>query len=388
MEWDGEMSTVATRVHPLVMSRALSGLLNPISNGDAPMSYDYHIGVDYHKAYTHLVVQDSGGKVLRSGKVKNDPRSLGNFLAPYLENSHAVMEASRNWTVMYDWLDELCDDVVLAHPLKVKAIADAKIKTDKIDATILAHLLRADLIPESYVPCEAARELRQALRERIFYVRLRTMVKNRVVTIFDRYPEQTRALREMSDLFGKIGRGQLALLSVSTIDREHIDRALAFIDDINQRIRESEKTIRRFSTDNADVKRLKTMPGVGEFFARLIAAEIDDVSRFRSAKKLAAYAGLVPSTYASGGKCWNGRIIKAGNKWLRWAFVEASIPAMRAEPALKFDYERLKATKGANRAKVVVARKLLTIAYQMLRDQRDYERRDALERPSDPSRLS
>lgn len=382
------MIAVGSRVHPLVPARSLEGLLNSNGNGDAPMSYDYHIRVDYHKAYTHLVVQDCGGKVLRSGKVKNDPRSLAGFLSPYLENSHAVMEASRNWTVMYDWLDELCDDVVLAHPLKVKAIADAKIKTDKIDATILAHLLRADLIPQSYVPREAARELRQALRERIFFVRLRTMVKNRVVTIFDRYPAQTRALRETTDLFGKIGRGQLELLSVSAIDREHIDRALAFVDDINARIREADKTIRRFSADNADVKRLKTIPGIGEFFARLVAAEIDDVTRFRSAKKLAAYAGLVPSTYASGGKCWNGRIIKAGNKWLRWAFVEAVIPAIRAEPALKFDYERLKATKGANRAKVVLARKLLTIAYQMLRDQRDYERRDALERPSNSSRLS
>jgi transposase len=387
------MITVEARVHPLVASRPLNGLLIPIGNGDAPMSYDYHIGVDYHKAYTHLVVQDSGGKVLRSGKVKNDPQSLAGFLTPYLENSHAVMEASRNWTVMYDWLDELCDDVVLAHPLKVKAIADAKIKTDKIktdkiDATILAHLLRADLIPESYVPTEAARELRQALRERIFFVRLRTMVKNRVVTIFDRYPTQTRALREMSDLFGKEGRGQLELLCVSVIDREHIDRAIAFIDDINRKIRESEKTIRRFSKDHADVKRLKTIPGIGEFFARLIAAEIDDISRFRSAKKLAAYAGLAPSTYASGGKCWNGRIIKVGNKWLRWAFVEAAAPAMRAEPALKFDYERLKATKGANRAKVVIARKLLTIAFQMLRDKRDYERRDALEQLPTSSRLS
>jgi len=382
------MIAVEARVHPLVASRSLSGLLIPNENGDAPMSYDYHIGVDYHKAYTYLLVQDRGGQVLRSGKVENDPGSLAGFLTPYLENSHAVMEASRNWTVMYDWLDELCDDVVLAPPLKVKAIADAKIKTDKIDATILAHLLRADLIPESYVPREAARALRQALRERIFFVRLRTMVKNRVVTIFDRYPEQTRALREMTDLFGKIGRGQLELLSVSTIDREHIDRAIAFIDDINQRIHASEKTIRRFSADNADVKRLKTIPGVGEFFARLIAAEIDDVTRFRSAKKLAAYAGLVPSTYASGGKCWNGRLIKTGNKWLRWAFVEAAVPAMRAEPALKFDYEHLKVTKGTNRAKVVIARKLLTIAYQVLRDQRDYECRDALERRSNLSRLS
>ncbi len=111
-------------------------------------------------------------------------------------------------------------------------------------------------------------------------------------------------------------------------------------------------------------------------------------AREKYAKKLAAYAGLVPSTYASGGKCWNGRLIKTGNKWLRWAFVEAAVPAMRAEPALKFDYEHLKVTKGTNRAKVVIARKLLTIAYQVLRDQRDYECRDALERRSNLSRLS
>src|SRR5688500_5929315 len=93
-------------------------------------SYDYHIGVEYHKSYSHLVVQDSSGKTLRSGRVKNDRQSLGSFLERYRENSHAVVEATRNWMVMYDWLDDICDDVVLAHPLKVKAIADAKIKTD------------------------------------------------------------------------------------------------------------------------------------------------------------------------------------------------------------------------------------------------------------------
>ncbi len=87
---------------------------------------------------------DSSGKTLRSGRVKNDRHSLGGFLERYRANSHAVIEATRNWMVMYDWLDDICDDVVLAHPLKVKAIADAKIKTDKIDATVLAHLLRAD----------------------------------------------------------------------------------------------------------------------------------------------------------------------------------------------------------------------------------------------------
>lgn len=380
------MMLVAARTHPWVVGGRSMGVLPVAGHGGVFMPYDYHVGVDYHKAYTHLVVQDGAGRTLRSGRVKNDPQSLAGFLSPYLENSHAVMEATRNWTVMYDWLDELCDDVVLAHPAKVKAIAEAKIKTDKIDATILAHLLRADLVPVAYVPGEAARTLRQALRERMFYVRLRTMVKNRVVTIFDRYPEQTRALREVTDLFGKAGRAHLALLSVSEIDRIQIDRSIAFIDDINGHIRTTEATIRAFSKGNADVRRLKTIPGLGEFFARLVAAEIDDIGRFRSAAKLAAYAGLVPSTYASGGKTFHGRIIKAGNKWLRWAFVEAVAPAVAADPVLKFDYERLKATKGANRAKVAVARKLLTIAYQVLRDERDYEHRDG--RPSNESRLS
>ncbi|AXA43830.1 Transposase family protein (plasmid) [Rhizobium leguminosarum] len=96
---------------------------------------------------------------------------------------------------MYDWLDDICDDVVLAHPLKVKAIADAKIKTDKIDATVLAHLLRADLVPEAWAP--RSRDLRVALRERMFYVRLRTITKNRIVTVFDRYPEQTAQLKKL-----------------------------------------------------------------------------------------------------------------------------------------------------------------------------------------------
>ena len=89
-------------------------------------AYAYHIGVDYHKAYNHLVVQDASGKTLRSGRVRNDHRSIAGFLLPFSGNAHAVMEATRNWTVMFDWLDEIVDEVVLAHPLKVKAIVESK----------------------------------------------------------------------------------------------------------------------------------------------------------------------------------------------------------------------------------------------------------------------
>jgi len=352
------------------------------------MAYEYHIGVDYHKAYSHIVVQDGSGKTVRSGRVRNDRRSVAGFLHRYSDNAHAVIEATRNWTVMFDWLDELVDEVVLAHPLKVKAIAEAKIKTDKIDATILSHLLRADLVPAAHVPGHQARQVRLALRERMFYIRLRTMVKNRIVTAFDRYPEQTAAMKRCSDLFGAAGRKQLAALQLSEIDRIQTDRSLAFIDDIERRIKQCETTIKALSKSNANVNRLKTIPGIGEFFARLIDAEIDDIGRFHSAKKLAAYAGIVPSTYSSGGKTYHGRIIKQGNKWLRWAFIEAVTPAVAHDPVLKEQYEHLK-TKGSNRAKVAVARRLLTIAFQVLRDSRPYERRAVCpESGSKQSRLS
>ncbi|WP_074070169.1 IS110 family transposase [Rhizobium gallicum] len=269
-------------------------------------SYEYHIGVDYHKSYSHLVVQDSSGKTLRSGRVKNDRQSL-----------------------------------------------------------------------------------RIALRERMFYVRLRTMTKNRIVTVFDRYPEQTAQLKKLGDLFGKAGRVQLAQVNVSEIDRIQIDRGLDFIADIDVRIKQSEATIRTMTKANGNVKLLKTIPGIGEFFARLIDAEIDDLSRFRNPKKLAAYAGLVPSTYSSGGKTFHGKIIKQGNKWLRWAFVEAVSPAIATDAQLRAQYEHLK-FRGTNKARVAIARKLLTIAFQILRDQRAYEPRgeNTMEGTSTISRLS
>lgn len=98
------------------------------------MKESLYIGVDYHKRYSHMVVQDQQGKLLRSGQVMNSIDCVKRFLAPFSgQETHAVVEATRNWTVMYDWLETVCNDVVLANPLKVKAIAEAKIKTDKID---------------------------------------------------------------------------------------------------------------------------------------------------------------------------------------------------------------------------------------------------------------
>ena len=167
---------------------------------------------------------------------------------------------------------------------------------------------------------------------------------------------------------------------MSEIDREVISRECELIDELNKFIKEAEKTIQDLTKANADVKRLMTIPGVGKFTAWLLVAEMDGVERFRSAKKLAAYAGLVPSTYSSGGKTFHGKIIKGGNKYIRWALVEAVIPAMRSDEELREDYERIEGKKGYNKAKVAVARKLLTIVYHVLKEKRNYQKKNKLER--------
>ncbi|MBL7208977.1 MAG: transposase [Dehalococcoidia bacterium] len=138
-----------------------------------------------------MTVTDGQGKIVREGVVNNHKEAVVGFLAQAECNGNgaAVLEASRNWPVTHNWLEQLVDEVHLAHPLKVKAIAETKIKTDKIDAGILAHLLRSDLLPEAHVAGRKGREVRNAPRQRMFFVRLRTMVKKRIYAVLARYPE-------------------------------------------------------------------------------------------------------------------------------------------------------------------------------------------------------
>ncbi len=349
-----------------------------INYGGAAMA-KYNIGVDYHKKFSYLVVKDKEGGVLRSGQIQNSKQSVENFLRPFKNDSSAVLESCRNWCVMHDWLEDVVDEVVLANPYKVKAIAEAKIKTDKIDATVLADLLRANLVPGCYIASREVRDMRGLLRERIFFVRLRTMVKNRITTIFDRYPEQIRLQKSRSDLFGKAGRLNLKNIKLRDPDRALIDRELDFIDFINVFIKEIEEVIALNYEENQNAKYLKSIPGIGQFFAMLIESEIGDIHRFRSPKKLAAYVGLVPSTYSSGGRTVNGRIIKRGNKLLRWALIEAVLPAIRSNEELRSDYDHLRKRMNWNKAKVVIARKLLTIVFKCLKEQRNFRKLNKLE---------
>lgn len=308
----------------------------------------HYVGVDYHKKSSYVTVLDERGKVVKEAQIANTREALAAFLDGRAKSASAVLQAGRNWSVMYDWLEELVQQVTLAHPAKVRVTAEAKVETDRIDSRMLAHLLRADLIPAAYVPGAVTREQRRRLRQRMFLVRLSAMVKNRVHTLIDRPPELSRRAGGWGDLFGKAGRAWLEPLELPEGEANLLRTDLELLGAIEEHIKSSNRWVSQLARQDARAKLLATLPGIGEFFAVLLAVEIDDVGRFLRPEKLAAYAGLVPSTYASGGCVHHGRITKRGNKWIRWACIEAVYPATRQDPELAALYQRLKAAKGAH----------------------------------------
>jgi transposase len=273
---------------------------------------------------------------------------------------------------MYDWLDELTDEVVLAHPGKVRAIAEARIKTDTIDSETLAHLLRADLIPAAYAPAKEVRATKRVLRQRLFFVRVRTMLKNRIRALLSQH---AIVLPEVSDLYGKAGLRWLHALELPEPDGRLLQENLALLESLGERIVATEGMVKELAEGDEAIEWLTSLPGIGEFFSVLIRYEVDEITRFRAAKKFAAYTGLVPSTYASGARMVHGRLTKQGNKWLRWAFVEAVTPAIRTSPFLRRYYTQIKARRGAKDARTATARKLAELAWTVWTERRRYEER-------------
>lgn len=162
-----------------------------------------YVGVDAHREKSVITVMDEGGQILRQRRVSSSREGVREVLGRYRRPMKAVLEASYSWGPMYDWLSEVAGEVVLAHPVKVRAIAEARIKTDEIDSRTLAHLLRADLIPEAYAPSQDIRAVKRVLRQRLFFVRLQTMLKNRISALLAQHSIQRP---EVSDLCGKVGK--------------------------------------------------------------------------------------------------------------------------------------------------------------------------------------
>ena len=188
-----------------------------------------YAGVDTHKRYSRVVVADSNGNKIAQASLDNNLVAFSDFFSHLGQPTKAVVEAGRTWGVIYDLLEDIGVEPVLANPLKTRAIAEAKIKTDTIDARTLSDLLRADLIPTVHVPSRQVRAQKNLLRQRLWLVGLKTMVKNRIHHILDR---NHVTLPPCSDIFAKTARQLLDQVSLPSPDNLLLKAHLELLDDI------------------------------------------------------------------------------------------------------------------------------------------------------------
>ena len=293
-------------------------------------------------------------------------------MSGYGEHLSACLEAGYHWGPVYDWLDELCEEVTLVHPAKVRLIGESLIKTDKIDSGILAQLLRADLIPEAYASSTEERKVKRLLRQRLFLVGLRTALKNRINNLLAHYDLQKP---KVTDLFGLKGMAWLCSLQLPGHDNKVLQADLELLNQLKVHIGRSDNLIADVAAADLAVWWLRSIPGIGKFLSVLIRYEIGRIERFASPKKLASYTGLIPSTRSSGGTTRHGKITRAGNKWLRWALVEAVTPATRASAWIRSYYQGIKMRRGAKDARIATARKLSCLVWHVWSEGRSYARR-------------
>jgi transposase len=259
-------------------------------------------------------------------------------------------------------------EVKLANPYKTKAIASARIKTDRLSASILAHLLRTDLIAECYVAPREARQVRALLRQRASLVKMRTMVKNQVHSHLDRHGLSS----PWSDAFGARGLEWLRELELDPVDRCILDTHIRHLECFNCEIGFLDSRLAGQALERVDALLLMTLTGVDYHSATLLAYEIGDITRFPSPKHLVSWLGLCPSLYQSGNSLVMGRMKKDSNGRARWVLVQAARTASRRDPRMRELYLRVSSRKGTGKAAVRVANKMAVIIWHMLTERKPY----------------
>jgi transposase len=327
-----------------------------------------HVGLDLSRTRLDVHVMDEAGAPLAVTTAVPDGGGLaalacqiGGFGGPV----YAAIESMNGARFVHDQLEMAGWQVEIADAQKVKGLAPLACKTDKIDAWVLAELSRRDLVPAIWLPTPAVRAERERARWRLHLVRHRTALKNRIHATLLAFGHPC----PVSDLFGAAGRQLLAELAFPDPWAGHVARAVAMIDMLSGEIAEVEAELRRLGAHHPDVATLMTAPGIGWVLGYTLAAEIGEIERFASPKKLCGYTGLCPRVYQSGGKDRRGPLTGNGPKYLRWALIEAATHACR-HPAYAAHYQRTKARLGRQRgskiARVEIARKLAEAIWHML----------------------
>jgi transposase len=327
-----------------------------------------HVGLDLSRHRVDVHALDDGGVTLIADAWVPDAEGLGLLareLGRFGQPVRAAIESMNGARFVHDTLELAGWEVAIADAVKVKGLAPLACKTDRIDAWVLAELSRRDLVPEIWLADPTVRAERERARWRLHLVRHRVALKNRIHSTLLAFGKPC----PVSDLFGAGGRELLARLEVPEPWAGNVVAALALIDDLDRQIDGCERELRRVGADHPYVPLLMSAPGIAWVLAFTIAAEIGDVHRFGTPKKLCGYTGLCPVVDQSGRRDRRGSLAKNGPKYLRWALIEAATHAAR-HPAYRDHYQRTAARLGKQRgkkvARVEVARKLAEAIWHML----------------------
>lgn len=331
-----------------------------------------YIGLDVHKDVIQAHISDDRGGVLLRHRFGCSREHILAFAEQHGgEDAEVVLEATFHTWAIVDLLRPHFAKVVVANPMQVKAIATAKIKTDKVDARILAELLRTDFLPEVWQPDAQTLRLRQWSAMRSSLVADRTMIKNRIHAILNGRLIKCPAAR----VFSKPGLQWLEALTddeLGEVGHASLRAQLRLLKAVEEEIATVEETIAREVWKLELAKLLMTIPGVSQVVALGILAALGDIGRFKTPDKVAGYFGLVPSTRQSANTCYNGPITKRGNSHGRWLLIQAAQHLVRNKGPLGHQFRRLKKRKNHNVAVVAMARKLAIIVWHMLKKREPY----------------
>ena len=328
-----------------------------------------YIGMDVHREFAQLAVVEDG-LTRDEGRIGVTPEALRTWAEGLRADDVVALEATGNSDAIATLLEPRVARVVVSNPVKTRAIAEAKVKTDKVDARILAQLLAADFLPPVWLPDQRTRRLRRQVTRRAHVVRQRTRIKNQIHAILARNLVPTPP---MSDLFGNAGRHWLDRQPLPADERASVAALLRQLDFHADELREVTAALAVEALDDAVAARLMTIPGIDATAAISIVAAVGDFSRFDDPDKLVAYLGLNPKVRQSGNPApVHGRISKAGQAHVRGVLVEAAWSASRAPGPLRAFYRRVKARRGFPTAVVATARKMTVLAWHLVTKDQDY----------------
>jgi len=330
-----------------------------------------YVGIDVHKKMCQAAVLDEEGEPLDEMRFTNTDQGIEEFalkLTTFKDDVKAVVESTGNlWILIHDRLEKHGFTVSLSNPGKTRLIAEAKVKTDRVDAKTLARLLRADMLATCYVPDEEQRSRRELLRHRLQLVKTQTEAKNRIHSLLDKHGLRV----PYPTPFSKKNIEWLKEQSLGLIDDAILRSDLSLLEALNEQVEFLEEKIAALAVEDQQVRLLMTMTGVGYFTAMLILTEICTIDCFPSEKKLSSWMGLAPSVHQSGEKTRIGSVAP-GNKRLRWVMVQCAHAAVRFDPRLRSLYEAYSKRKGKGKAVVAVAHEMARIIYFMLKRNEPY----------------